>query len=126
MQFIKVDYKKQKIEIQDQNKKLILVLRFMMGLNIVNAIIFYLLFNYQNDVLKWLWLVFAVLSVVGLYFLLIKPSLQNTFDFNEIKVIKPISFLGLFLILKNGKWRKIFVPANSDDAQKLMKVINKV
>lgn len=124
MQTIQVDYKKKRIEIKDQNKKLIYFLRFIFGLNILNAIIFYLIFNNQNDSLKWIWLVFAILNVLIMYILLTKASLKNSFDFKEVQTVTPISFLGLFLKLKEGKYRKIFMPRNSEDAQKLMKSFN--
>lgn len=120
MQSINIDYKKEKIEIKDQNKKLIWFIRFILIMNILNSILFYIIFNNQQDIIQWIWFVFAILNVIVMYLSLTKLSFQDKFDFTEIKSIKKLSFLGLFIQLHNGKYRKIFISEDSNESKKLI------
>lgn len=125
MQSFTVNKKDKKVTFQDQNKNMVYLLRFVFGLNLINAIIFFLLFNYQDDILKWFWLVFAVMNVAFLYFSLTKLSVKTALDFSEIQHVERNKILGILFKLKDGKFRKIFIQRNSSEAEKLLKMFAK-
>ncbi|MDG4949541.1 hypothetical protein NLM59_01265 [Weeksellaceae bacterium KMM 9724] len=121
MQNLVIDNKKKEIRFQDQNKNLVNLIRFVFGLNVLNAAVFFLLFNYQDDILKWVWLVFALLNVFLLYFSFTKLSKQTTLSFSEIDSVEIKSVVGLVFKLKNGKYRKVFINRDAPIVEKLMK-----
>lgn len=124
MQSMTIDKKAGKIIFQDQNRNLVFLLRFIVGLNLINAVIFFLLFNNEDDILKYFWLAFALLNVVFLYLLLTRLSAKQTLDFKEVKGIQRNSLLGILFKLKDGKFRKAYVHRNSEDAEKLIKMFS--
>lgn len=121
MQNLVIDNKKKEIRFQDQNKNMVNLIRFVFGLNVLNSAVFFLLFNYQDDILKWVWLVFALLNVYLLYFSFTKLSKQTTLKFSEVDAVEIKSVFGLVFKLKNGKYRKVFIPRNSPVIEKLRK-----
>ena len=124
MESLTIHKKEQKITFQDQNRNIVYLLRFVFGLNLLNSVIFFLLFKSQEDALKWIWLVFAGINILGLWFALTKISIAKTLEFNEIQAVQKHSVLGTLNKLKNGKFRKIFIPKDSQEAEKLMKLFN--
>lgn len=122
MQSLQIDKKRKKIIFQDQNKSMVYLLRFVFILNLTNAVIFFLLFNYQEDMLKWLWLIFALLNIILLYLSLTKLSVKSELDFEEIDFVQKHQILGILFKLKDGKRRKVFIQRNSQDAEKLIKM----
>ena len=125
MQSLTINRKAQKITFNDQNKNMVYLLRFVFGLNLVNAIIFFLLFNNQDDILKWLWLLFALMNIVCLYFALTKLTVVSELKFEEIQNVQRHSILGILFKLKNGKLRKVFIQRNSEQAEKLIQMFPK-
>lgn len=125
MNKLELDNKKKEIRFQDQQRKIVYLLRFIFGLNVLNSAIFFLLFNNQDDILKWLWLVFAVVNVVLLLFSFTKLSLQNQIKFSEIDYAEVKSIFGLILKLKNGKYRKVFLPQDAPMTEHLTKFFKK-
>lgn len=125
MNKLELDNKKKEIRFQDQQRKIVYLLRFIFGLNVLNSAIFFLLFNNQDDILKWLWLVFAVVNVVLLLFSFTKLSLQNQIKFSEIDYAEVNSIFGLILKLKNGKYRKVFLPQDAPMTEHLTKFFKK-
>ena len=124
MESLTIHKKEQKITFQDQNRNIVYLLRFVFGLNLLNSVIFFLLFKSQEDALKWIWLVFAGINILGLWFALTKISIAKTLEFNEIQAVQKHSVLGTLFKLKNGKFRKVFIPKDSQEAEKLMKLFN--
>ena len=125
MQNLVIDNKKKEIRFQDQNKNMVNLIRFVFGLNVLNSAVFFLLFNYQEDVLKWVWLVFALLNVYLLYFSFTKLSKQTTLKFSEVDAVEIKSVFGFVFKLKNGKYRKVFIPRDAPIVDKLMKSFGK-
>ena len=121
MESLVVDNKKKEILFQDQNKKIVYLLRFVFGLNIVNAVIFFSIFNNQDDFFKWIWLVFALINLAFLYLCFVKLSIQDKLIFSEIDSIEIKSVFGLVFKLNNGKFRKIYINRDSQEAEKLIK-----
>lgn len=124
MESLTIHKKEQKITFQDQNRNIVYLIRFVFGLNLLNSVIFFLLFNSQEDALKWIWLVFAGINILGLWFALTKISIAKTLEFNKIQAVQKHSVLGTLFKLKNGKFRKVFIPKDSQEAEKLMKLFN--
>ena len=108
MQSLTIDKNSKKISFKDQNKMLIYLVRFFIVLNILNSIIFFLVFNNQDDALRWIWLVFAFLNVYLFYYFMTKFSIKDELNFNEIELVTQKAFLGIGFQLKNGKFRKVF------------------
>ncbi|MXV37148.1 hypothetical protein GO491_00440 [Flavobacteriaceae bacterium Ap0902] len=125
MQAIHIDNKKHRIEIKDQLSKIILFLRFIFILNILNTVVYYLVFYTRQDLLHWLWFAFALLNVYFIYFTFTKVSKQHIIGFDEIESVDQYTLIGLVLKLKNGMYRKIFIPSESEVAQKLVRKFNK-
>lgn len=125
MNKLEVDNKKKEIRFQDQNKRIIYLMRFIFGINILNSALFFLIFNNQDDILKWLWLVFAVVNVVLLLFCFTKLSLQTKIKFTEIDYAEVKSIFGLVLKLKNGKFRKVFIAQDAPMSHQLTKFFKK-
>lgn len=121
-QSISIKPKEKEIIFHDQNKNMVFLLRFVFGLNLMNAVMFFLIFNNQNDAFKWIWMVFAIINLSGLYLMLTKVSTKNKLLFSEIQKIQQHGVLGILLKLKDGKLRKVFVKKDSPDAKKLQKV----
>lgn len=122
MESLTIHKKAQKIIFNDYNKKMVFLLRFVFGLNLMNAIIFFWLFNSQEDTFKWIWLVFAVINVVALLFSLTKLSVDNELKFSEIDSVQNHSIMGVIFKLKNRKLRKVFIKKDSVEAKKLEKM----
>ncbi|MDO5656137.1 MAG: hypothetical protein Q4G27_08365 [Flavobacteriaceae bacterium] len=72
--------------------------------------------------LKWLWLIFALLNIILLYLSLTKLSVKSELDFEEIDFVQKHQILGILFKLKDGKRRKVFIQRNSQDAEKLIKM----
>lgn len=125
MQSFTINKSEKTVTFKDQNKTIVKLVRFVFGLNVLNAIIFFLIFNNQNDAFKWIWLVFALFNVAVLYLTITKLSVSDKLKLSEIEKIEAKPILGLMFKLANGKYRKAFVPKGSKDAEKLMKIFNK-
>lgn len=125
MESLTIDRKKKKVVFSDQNKSMVYLLRFVFGLNLMNALIFFLLFNNQDDVLKWLWLAFALLNLVFLYMALTKLSVRKEISFDEIVEVQKNKVLGILFKLNDGKFRKVFIPRNSEQADRLIQLFKK-
>lgn len=119
MQNIVIDNKKKEIRFQDQNKNIVNLLRFIFGLNILNSGIFFLLFNNQDDVLKWIWLVFALMNIYFLYFSLTRLSKETTVAFRDIESVEIKGVFGVVLKLKDAKYRKVFIPRDASIVKSL-------
>ena len=124
MQSLTIDKNSKKISFKDQNKMLIYLVRFFIVLNILNSIIFFLVFNNQDDALRWIWLVFAFLNVYLFYYLMTKFSIKDELNFNEIELVTQKAFLGIGFQLKNGKFRKVFMQNDASDVERLKKIFN--
>ena len=125
MNKLEVDNRKNEIRFQDQNRKLIYLVRFIFSLNILNSAVFFLIFNNQDDLIKWIWLAFAVINVILLLFCFVKLSLQTNIKFSEIDYAEVKPLFGLYLKLKNGKYRKVYIPRNAPEIEKLTKSFGK-
>lgn len=91
----------------DNNKLFLRLILLILSLNLINAFLFFLLFN-QEDFYKWIWLTFAVINISLFWLFLTKLSWKDQIVREDITGIEKHSFWGYYFKLKNGHIRKIY------------------
>ncbi len=116
---IKFNKENKSIEIKDGLKKQYYFLKFLMILNLVNALLRLIGFNpFEYGLIEAIWLLVGIASISVLYFLYFKRSTRDQIKVVEIKRLKEKSFFGgnrLYLELKNGKLRDVTNMKNQSD-----------
>lgn len=108
---MKIEYKESEniIEIKDGLKNQYLMLKFLMILNIANAVIRLIGQNkMEYKEIEYFWIVIGIISLVSLYFLIYKNSTAEKIKVGQIKRLNEKSVFGrkrFSLELENGKKR---------------------
>ncbi|MAZ26645.1 MAG: hypothetical protein CL868_06145 [Cytophagaceae bacterium] len=127
---LQVDEQDKKILIKDGAKTQNNLLKFLMFLNLGNALLN--LFLGQLDSLgsiQYLWIFVALISVVLLYWFFTKKSSAGVLAFAEIDSLQEKDRMGVkrfSLKLKNGKVRDLTTLKNSDEIANIKKVFSRI
>jgi hypothetical protein len=127
---MKINYIKEEdsIEIKDDLKNNYFFMKFLVGLNILNAALRLINiketgFGFQEIV----WLIVGVVSLIVLYFFLFKRSTSDKIALSEIKRLKVKSVFGrkrYSLELTNGKQRNLIRLKDENELSELKKFLN--
>lgn len=120
----------QTLVIQDGLKNHHFLLKFLMILNLLNAILNVSTFSISSiGFMQLVWLFLGLVSIVVLYNLTVKNTTSEKIPVSSIKGLKEYSFFGkkrLAIVLTNGKKRdlvEVKTPEEFKEARKIMKQV---
>jgi len=118
------------IEIKDELKNQYFILKFLMILNLFNALVRLInMDKYDFGFMEILWAVTVIISLIVFYFLIFKKSNAEKISIEKIKRLKEKSFLGrkrFALELTNGKQRDLSSLKGEEDFVKVRKLLTEV
>ncbi len=127
---MKINYieEEDSIEIKDDLKKNYFFLKFLIALNILNAVL--RLINIKETgfgIQEIVWLIVGIVSLIVLYFFLFKRSTSDRIARKDIKRLNVKSVFGrkrYSLELTNGKQRNLIRLKDENDLFELKKILN--
>jgi hypothetical protein len=129
---MKIEYNESEniIEIKDGLKNQYLMLKFLMILNIANAVIRLIGQNkMEYKEIEYFWIVIGIISLVSLYFLIYKNSTAEKIKVGQIKRLNEKSIFGrkrFSLELENGKKRILGNFKNESELVKMRELFTKI
>ncbi len=117
------------LEIEDDLKTHQLLMKFLFAITLINSCINLYGSNWSAlGVFKIIWLFVGAVSLIVLYFLFFKESVQKEIPIDAIDYLKEKTVFGrtrFTLKLKNGKYRKLASPRTEEDLNYLRNIFKK-
>lgn len=118
------------IEIYDDLRSQYLIYKGLMLLTLLNALI--RIYNRPDEPVSYfqtIWACLGIIAVCVLCFFLMRKSAAEKIEIDQIERLKIFSFFGrkrYFLVLKNGKYRKLKAPESQSDYNHLLHLCARV